>query len=94
MDEDYAKWYLDNEPEDAEQSEYTPPLETWTPELSALADIKDILSAQTQTIVGMNGGKAKRIKPTARPKTAIDIEREKRSQQQQLNIINMFKPKT
>lgn len=91
-DEEYAEMVLDNEA-DEPNVDYHPPLVGWTPSLAALTDIKDILASQTQTIIGVNGGKAKKPKYSPRPQTAIEKLREKRSLENQTAIIDMFRPR-
>lgn len=44
-----------------------PPLSTWTAEVNLLAQVVDSLAVITQTLVAVNGGKARKVKPVTRP---------------------------
>lgn len=91
-----------NDPEVAEQilamaeaegeNEWNPPLSEYDLKAQYLAQIVDGLSSLQSTLVAVNGGKPERPRPIPRPKTQIDVIRERRSQERQNDIIALFAP--
>lgn len=68
-----------------------PPLSTWSPEVNQLAQLNDSLAVLTQTLIGVNGGKPKKIKPMPRP-----LEKTKTTEftDSQKEILADFLPKS
>ncbi len=92
-DDEMAERILDSGQGEA-SGDYHPPLSEWTPELAALTEISDKLSAIQQTQIGVAGGKAKSPKPSPRPETALDRAKERRVHEAQQRILSIFSPKT
>jgi len=76
---------------DEEPSDPAPPLSTWTPEVDMLAKVVDSLAVLTQTLIGVNGGKAKKVTPVPRPLTSSDKPTEFTEAQQ--SILDDFAPR-
>lgn len=60
------------------QESYAPPMVQWSPEAERLDEIIDALKGLTQTLIGVNGGKAQQVKPRPRPRTAFERARMRR----------------
>lgn len=91
-----------DDPEVAEQilaQESEQPDEDWHPSLAEyglteqlLTQIVDGLQALQSAVIGAAGGKPERPKPFPRPRTQVDVIRERRSQETQAEIISLFAP--
>lgn len=91
-DEEVAQMILDMEEENGGASEWSPPLSEYDLNNTLLSLIVDSLASLQATIVAVNGGKPSKPEPLPRPKTAVDRLREKRSQERQQVIVDIFAP--
>lgn len=60
-----------------QQSEYSPSLATWSTENDQLASLNDSIQVLIGVLIGVNGGNAPKVIPSARPKTAFEDARMK-----------------
>lgn len=74
------------------QEEWAPPLSQYGLQEQYLAQIVDGISTLAALVVSVGGGKPDRPKPTPRPRTQLDVIRERRSRETQLEIISLFAP--
>lgn len=91
-----------DDPEVAEQilaQEDEQQKDDWHPSLAEyglteqlLTQIVDGLHVLQAAVVGAAGGKPERPKPFPRPRTQVDVIRERRSQETQAEIIALFAP--
>lgn len=91
-----------DDPEVAEQilsQEDEQPKDDWHPSLAEyglteqlLTQIVDGIHSLQAVVVGASGGKPERPKPFPRPRTQVDVIRERRSQETQAEIISLFAP--
>lgn len=84
QDEEFSQM-LDNSEESGPSA---PPLSTWTPEVDMLAKAVDQLNVLTQTLIGVNGGKPKKVQPVTRPLTTPGTPTEFSEDQQ--SVLDMF----
>jgi len=73
-------------------AEWHPPISEYGLAEQYLAQIIDGLAALNQAVVALGGGKPERPKATPRPRTQIDVVRERRSAETQADIIRLFAP--
>lgn len=57
---------------EADGQDHHPPLRTWSPEASLLADVVDAVRNVSTTLVAVNGGKPSQPDRTPRPQTAME----------------------
>jgi hypothetical protein len=76
-DEEIAEEYL-SRPESASTRNPGPRISEWSPELERLTDLVDRMGEVMIAVVASQGGKAPKIRPFPRPRTAIDRVRERK----------------
>lgn len=76
-DEEIAEQFL-KRPENKRARGAAPRVSEWSPEVERLTDIVDRLGEVVVAVVASQGGKPPRIRPTPRPRTAIDRLRERK----------------
>ena len=72
--------------------EWAPPLSQYGLQEQYLAQIIDGINGLQALVSSVAGGKPDRPKPTPRPRTQLDVVRERRSRETQLSIIAAFAP--
>lgn len=74
-----------------QREEYSPPLTEWTAQNEQLAQLVDLMEKLIGVQVSRGGGKAQRIKPSARPKTAFRDARTTLAKQQHQEMVARMK---
>lgn len=88
-DPEVAEQILDAEDPSAE---WSPPLSEFGLAESYLAAISEKIDGLTAAVIAAAGGKPEKPAPAPRPRTALDVARERRSQQAQREVIALFAP--
>ena len=63
----------------------------WTADSELLAQIKDTLEVTLAVLVRSNGGPARKVKPTTRPRTAFADVREQKMASQHRKVVERVK---
>lgn len=87
-DEEFMEMIKNQQGDNGEPIDYAPPLAYWSPEVDMGANILDALNVLTATTVAVNGGKAKKPKPTKRPLTS-NAKQTKLTEEQE-TLIDLF----
>lgn len=74
-----------------EREEYSPPLTEWTAQNEQLAKLIDLMETLIGVQVSRGGGKPRKIKPSARPRTAFDEARTNIAKQQHRSLVDKVK---
>lgn len=69
-DEDLAQQIAESDQKTPKRE--PPPLSAYSPEVEAIADLRDICLQMLRVLVKVNGGKPSPFKPYPRPETAVD----------------------
>lgn len=91
-DPEFAEMVLRHEDENGDSGEWAPPLEEYDLLAQLISHLIDVTGTIPATIAAVVGGKSTKPKPFPRPRTAIDLLREKRSAEMQADIISIFAP--
>jgi hypothetical protein len=76
-DDEVAEEVL-RQPENQKPRGAAPRISEWSPELERMTDLLDRMGEVMIAVVASQGGKAPKIRPAARPRTAIDRMRERK----------------
>lgn len=87
-DPEWAAQYAE-QPEPAEAP--APRVSEWTPELQALTEIKDGIAALWAAVIWLGGKKPPEVKPSPRPRTAIQAARSQRAKSRHLALVEEVK---
>lgn len=86
-DEEVAEEYLNATRGDKPKSA-RPRISEWSAEVERMTDMIDRMGEMIQAIVASNGGKAPKLRPQPRPKTAIDRVRERKRYEQHRKVVS------
>lgn len=87
-DEDLARQMLDEPP----PAPRPPRLTEFSPEVQALAEVRDLLSAVLAVLVKANGGKPHKPKPYPRPVTALQRLKTRMRYSEHLDLVRRVLP--
>lgn len=85
-DEEHVEMILEAQ-KDQPESEYSPPLSTWGTTNEQLAAVRDLLETLIAVTIQANGGKARRVKPSPRPRTKFAEAAEKMAVARHKSIV-------
>jgi hypothetical protein len=85
-DDEVAEQVL-RQPENRNARGAAPRISEWSPELERLTDLVDRMGEVMVAIVASQGGKAPKIRPAMRPRTAIDRMRERKRYEQHRKTV-------
>lgn len=83
-DDEFADQILDQVDDEPSSS---PALEDWSPDAPFLATMVDRMGEMVAAFIASKGGKSPTVKPTPRPKTALDRARSRRSVDRHLSLV-------
>lgn len=87
-DEEIAGQYLDQNKERDKKGSARPRMSEWSAEVERLTDLVDRMGEVVQAVIAVNGGKAPKLRPQPRPKTALDRVREKRRYEHHKKVVS------
>lgn len=78
---------------DDEKKDSPPGWQTWSPEVEALASVRDEIKRLRYTLVGVNGGKPPEFKPVMRPGSVIEEIQKQADMQRKLAVFRHLQSK-
>lgn len=90
QDERLAEWWLSTHDDDEDRD---PPLVGYGRLEQGIDAIRDDLHMLTATVVALAGGKAGRVQPVPRPKTAVDRARSRKPMELHRQLVALMLPK-